>query len=145
MLEKTRCLICKIYAYHWLEEAYSAGSYSWFSHDVTKFQTKKLSILLSFHFHEVLKYPNTFIYTNFRFERVIRFALEDAWISRLLRDAVFSWRPGKLSSGLKNHRSIPCFRKFDSTFSIDVIRMKSCVDGLSLTLRVYQCRSQLVN
>ena len=50
----------------------------WFSHDVTKIQTKKLAILLSFHFHEVLKYPNTFIYTNFRFKKVIRFAIEDA-------------------------------------------------------------------
>ena len=49
----------------------------WFSHDVTKIQTKKLSILLSFHFHEVLEYPNTFIYTNFRFERVIRFVDEN--------------------------------------------------------------------
>ena len=50
----------------------------WFSHDVTKIPTKKLSILLSFHLHEVLKYPTTFIYTHFRFEKVIRFALEDA-------------------------------------------------------------------
>ena len=52
--------------------------YDWFSHDVTDIQTKKLSILLSFHFYEVLKYPNTFIYTNFWLERVIRFAIEDA-------------------------------------------------------------------
>ena len=29
--------------------------------DVTKNQTKKLSILLSFYFHEVLQYLNTFI------------------------------------------------------------------------------------
>ena len=32
----------------------------WFAHDVTKNQTKKLSILLSFYFHEVLQYLNTF-------------------------------------------------------------------------------------
>ena len=73
----------------------------WFSHDVTKLLTKKLSIFLSFHLHEVLKYPTTFIYTTFRFERVIRFAIEDASIPMLLRDVAFSWRPGKLSSGLK--------------------------------------------
>ena len=48
------------------------------SHDVTKIQTQKISILLSFHFHEVLKNPNTFIYTNFRCERVIRYAIDDA-------------------------------------------------------------------
>ena len=34
--------------------------------------------ILSFHFHEVFKYPNTFINTNFRLEKVTRFAIEDA-------------------------------------------------------------------
>ena len=34
--------------------------YSWVARDVTKNQTKKLSILLSFCFHEVLQYLNTF-------------------------------------------------------------------------------------
>ena len=48
-------------------------AYSWFSHYVTKTQTKKLSHL------------KTFIQTNFRFKRVL-----DAWISRLLCDAAFS-------------------------------------------------------
>ena len=34
--------------------------YSWVAGDVTKNQTKKLSILLSFYVHEVLQYLNTF-------------------------------------------------------------------------------------
>ena len=34
--------------------------YSWAARDVTKNQTKKLSILPSFYFHEVLQYLNTF-------------------------------------------------------------------------------------
>ena len=34
--------------------------YSWVARDVTKNQTKKLSILLSFCFHEVLQYLNIF-------------------------------------------------------------------------------------
>ena len=34
--------------------------YSWVALDVTKNQTKKLSILLSFYFHEVLQYLNIF-------------------------------------------------------------------------------------
>ena len=34
--------------------------YSWVARGVTKNQTKKLSILLSFYFHEVLQYLNTF-------------------------------------------------------------------------------------
>ena len=38
----------------------SDTSYSWVARDVTKNQTKKLSILLSFYFHEVLQYLNTF-------------------------------------------------------------------------------------
>ena len=36
------------------------GANSWVARDVTKTQTKKLSILLSFYFHEVLQYLNTF-------------------------------------------------------------------------------------
>ena len=75
--------------------------YQGFSHDLTKIQTKKLSILLSFYFHEVLQYLNNFIYTNSGFQRVLLFAIEDAWISRLLRDAAFTWRAGKLLCGLK--------------------------------------------
>ena len=74
---------------------------SWFSLDVTKIQTKKLSLLLSFYFHVILEHLKTFIQTNFRFKRVLCFAIQDAWISRLLRDAAFSWRPGKLLCGLK--------------------------------------------
>ena len=34
--------------------------YSWVARDVTKNQTKKLSILLSFYFHEVLQHLNIF-------------------------------------------------------------------------------------
>ena len=74
---------------------------SQFSHDITKLQIKKLSISLGFYFHEVLHHLNTFIYTSFQHKRVLRFALEDAWIFRLLCDAVFSWWPGKLLCGLK--------------------------------------------
>ena len=36
------------------------GLYSWVARDVTKNQTKKLSILLSVYFHEVLPYLNIF-------------------------------------------------------------------------------------
>ena len=58
--------------------------YSRFLLDVTKIKTKELSILLSFYFNVVLQ-QLTFIYTNFRFERALRFSIEDAGISRLLR------------------------------------------------------------
>ena len=58
---------------------------SWFSHDVTKIQTKKLSLLLSFYFHLVVEH--FFIQTNSQCKRVLRFAIQDALISRLLRDA----------------------------------------------------------
>ena len=51
---------------------------SWFSHDVTKIQTKKLSVLLSFYFHVILKHLKTFKQTNFRFKRVLCFAIQDA-------------------------------------------------------------------
>ena len=52
--------------------------YCWFSHDVTKIQTKKLSILPRFYFHDVLEQLKTNFHTNFRFKRVLGFVLEYA-------------------------------------------------------------------
>ena len=56
---------------------------SWFSHDVTKIQTKKLSLLLGFYFHMVLQHLKTCIQTNFWLKKVLRFATLDASISKL--------------------------------------------------------------
>ena len=53
-------------------------SYCWFSHDVTKIQTKKLSILPRFYFHDALEQLKTNFHTNFRFKRVLGFVIEDA-------------------------------------------------------------------
>ena len=43
--------------------------YCWFSHDVTKTHTTKLSILLRFYFHDVFEQLKTNFRTNFRFEK----------------------------------------------------------------------------
>ena len=48
------------------------------SHDVTKIQTTKLSILLRFYFHDVLEQLKTNFQTNFRFKRVLGFVIEYA-------------------------------------------------------------------
>ena len=61
------------------------NSYCWFSLDVTKIQTKKLSILPRFYFHDVLEQLKTNFHTNSRFKRVLGFVIEYAWISKLLR------------------------------------------------------------
>ena len=53
-------------------------SYCWFSHDFTKIQTTKLSILLRFYLHDVLEQLKTNFRTNFRFKRVLGFVLEYA-------------------------------------------------------------------
>ena len=50
--------------------------YCWFSHDVTKIQTKKLSILPRFYFHDALEQLKTNFHTNFRFKRVLGFVIE---------------------------------------------------------------------
>ena len=50
----------------------------WFSHDVTKIQTTKLSSLLRFYFHGVLEQLETNFKTNFRFKRVLGFVIEYA-------------------------------------------------------------------
>ena len=60
---------------------YSKVVYRWFSHDVTKIQTTKLSILLSFYFHDALERLKTNIHKSFRFERVLGFVIEYASIS----------------------------------------------------------------
>ena len=70
-------------------------------HMITKIQTTKLSILLRFYFHGVLEQLKTNFQTNFRFKRVLGFVIEYAWISMLLRDAAFTWRPRELSCRLK--------------------------------------------
>ena len=56
----------------------STSGYCWFSHDVTKTQTTKLSILLIFYFHNVLEQLKTNFQTNFRFKRVHGFVIEHA-------------------------------------------------------------------
>ena len=66
-----------------------------------KFKLRNYRFFWVSEFHEVFQHLNTFIYTKFWFERVLRFAIEDVWISMLLRDAAFSWRPGRLLCGLK--------------------------------------------
>ena len=50
----------------------------WFSNDVTKIQTTKLSILPRFYFHDVLKQLKTNFHKNFRFKRVLGFVIEYA-------------------------------------------------------------------
>ena len=52
--------------------------YCWFSHDVTKIQTKKLSILQRFYFHDALQQLKTNFYTNFYFKRVLGSVIEYA-------------------------------------------------------------------
>ena len=85
---------------------------SWFSHDVTKIRTKKLSLLLSFYFHVILEHLKTLIQTNFRFKRVLCFTIQ-----------AFAWRDiwlaaGKALKWVKNithfwrfcYLNIPCLR-----------------------------------
>ena len=60
---------------------YSKVVYRWFSHDVTKIQPTKLSILLRFYFHDALERLKTNIHKSFRFERVLGFVIEYASIS----------------------------------------------------------------
>ena len=53
-------------------------SYCWFSHDVTKIQNTKLSILLRFYFHGVLEELKTNFQTNFPFKRFLGLVIEYA-------------------------------------------------------------------
>ena len=64
--------------------------YCWFSHDVTKNHTKKLSILPRFYFHDTFEQLKTNVHSNFRFKRVLGFVIEYACVSKLLRDGAFT-------------------------------------------------------
>ena len=57
----------------------------------SKTQRKELSILLSSYFRELLEPLKTNIQKNFHCEKVLRFVIEYAEISKLLRDAAFTW------------------------------------------------------
>ena len=55
---------------------------------------------------QLLKCPNDVYRTSYPlhhvlFERVLGFVIQHPWISQLLRDAAFTWRPRDLSSWLK--------------------------------------------
>ena len=53
--------------------------YCWFSHDVTKIQSKKLLILPRFYFDDALEQLKAYnFHTNFRFEKVLGFVIEYA-------------------------------------------------------------------
>ena len=62
---------------------HALSTFSILGFHVTKIQTKKLSLLLSFYFHVILEHLKNFMQKNFRFKRVLCFAIQDAWISRL--------------------------------------------------------------
>ena len=53
-------------------------AYCWFSHDVTKIQIKKLSILPRFYFHNALEQLKTNFHTNFHFKRHLGLVIEYA-------------------------------------------------------------------
>ena len=66
----------------------------WFSHDVTKIQTKKLSILPRFYFHDALEQLKTNFHTNFRFKRVLGFVKNQNSVT----DVSVGFRPPCFSS-----------------------------------------------
>ena len=57
---------------------YFVASYCWFSHDITKIQTKKLSTLPRFYFHDAFGQLKTNCQKKFRFKRVLGFVIEYA-------------------------------------------------------------------
>ena len=62
-----------VFLFHVLNE-----NENWFSHDVTKIQTKRLSILPRFYFHDALEQLKTNFHTNFRLKKVLDFVIEVA-------------------------------------------------------------------
>ena len=61
-----------------IRDSIASQYYCWFSHDVTEMQTKKLSILPRFYFHDALEQLKTNFHTSFRFKRILDFVIEYA-------------------------------------------------------------------
>ena len=92
---------CILLLYFYLFTIYIyALIYSWFARHVNKYQTKKLSILPSFYFHEVLQHLNIFDKKIFgsKGSFVLRERTLEVPGSRLLLDAAFSLADGQESS-----------------------------------------------
>ena len=62
----------------YIEDFVISRFYCWFSHDVIKFQTSELLILLRFYFHDVLEQLKTNIQTNFHSEWVLGLVIDYA-------------------------------------------------------------------
>ena len=69
---------CKSFGFVLVFDSRAVLPYCWFSHDVTKIQTKELSILPKFYFHDALEQLKTNFHTNFRFKRILGFVIEYA-------------------------------------------------------------------
>ena len=87
--------------FFWGNRYSSLTQYFQLAHDVTKIQTKELSILPRFFFHDALEQLKTKFHTNFRSKGFL-----DLWYStlefcNLLRDAAFTLWPRELSCRLK--------------------------------------------
>ena len=61
------------------------------------------------YFHDALVQLKTNFHTNLHFKRVLGVVIEYAWISKLLHDAAFAWRPREQSWRLKK---MTYFKKF---------------------------------
>ena len=91
--------------YRYWGTQWMAPPYCWFSHDVTKFQTSELLILLRFYFHVVSEQLKTNIHTNFHSEWVLGLVIDYAWTSKLLRDVHLHDERESCVVGLKQGRS----------------------------------------
>ena len=83
-----------------------------------KFKLKNYGSYRDFYFHDALEELKTNFDTNFRFKRVLGFVIEYAWISKLLRDAAFTWRPRELSFRLNTFREILLSKQFMYYFNV---------------------------
>ena len=96
----------------------------WFSHDVTKIQTKKLSILPRFYFHDALGQLKTNCHTNFRFKRVLGFVIERKSLDNHDRNQVEPAIP-KTSCGLA-HSFVPKWHSEEPFCDASVAELWSC-------------------
>ena len=83
-----------------------------------RFKLRNYRLFWISEFHDVLQHLDTFIKTKFWFERVLRFVIEDFWISRLWvtrhlaggREGSYIWVKNITNFGRFCYLNIPCLR-----------------------------------
>ena len=115
--------------------------YRWFSHDVTKIQTKKLSILPRFYIYDALEQLKNNFHTNLRFKRVLGFVIESdlLQVDLLASGASLFWPRSGRPRATKSREDLSRLQGFHLHFAPKMGGGVTRIWGFRFHLRVLDC------